>query len=334
MKLDLLRYNQALKVLPNLKIAVVGDMILDEYLIGQVERISPEAPVPVVDVQEQNITLGGSGNVIKNLHAIGIESIVFARIGDDENAEILKEKLSKKGVTEKSLYLVCQPGIPTTIKTRIIAGQQQICRVDKEDRRPITGIQQRQIVQNFEQIIDSTDGTILSDYDKGYLTPGLIRELINISRQKQKFIAVDPQVSHFFQYERASILTPNHHEAGNALKKKIYSDAEFETAAQDISWRLQTEYMMITRGEKGMTLYSRNNDEYYHIPTLAREVFDVTGAGDTVITLFTAFYLAGLNALEACLVANAGAGLVVEKLGSCTVTCEELTEQIHTMGLL
>ncbi|MEM7182202.1 MAG: D-glycero-beta-D-manno-heptose-7-phosphate kinase [Spirochaetota bacterium] len=326
-------YKQSLNRLADVKIAVIGDIILDQYLVGDVNRISPEAPVPVVHVRKESLTLGGSGNVVKNLHAIGVKTAVFARVGKDDNAKLLREHLYTEGSSPEELFLLTSEQVPTTIKTRIIAGNQQVCRVDRESVVPLEAGELATVQKQFQEALPQIQGVILSDYDKGYLTPELIQEIIKVSNENGIFVAVDPQVSHFFHYGGAGILTPNHHEAGKALVSNIRSDDEIMAGAKELASRLSTSYMLITRGELGMTLFDNEKDVFSHIPTVAREVFDVTGAGDTVISLFTAFYLAGLSPLESCLVANTGAGLVVEKLGSSVVKQEELTEQIEAMGL-
>ena len=333
MKIRYDTYKQSLARLADVKVAVIGDIILDQYLVGDVNRISPEAPVPVVHVKKESLTLGGSGNVVKNLHAIGVKTAVFARVGKDENAKLLQEHLYSEGSSPEELFLLISEQVPTTIKTRIIAGNQQVCRVDRESVVPLEAEELAVVQKQFRESLLQMQGVILSDYDKGYLTSELIQHIIKESNQNNTFIAVDPQVSHFFQYNGAGILTPNHHEAGKALAREIRSDAEVMAGAKELASRLATRFMLVTRGELGMTLFDNEQGVFSHIPTVAREVFDVTGAGDTVISLFTAFYLAGLSPLEACLVANTGAGLVVEKLGSSVVKQEELTEQIEAMGL-
>ncbi|MCB1188981.1 MAG: D-glycero-beta-D-manno-heptose-7-phosphate kinase [Leptospiraceae bacterium] len=327
-------FEKALDRLKSLKIVVIGDIMLDEYLIGSVYRISPEAPVPVVLIKEENLTLGGSGNVIKNLNAIAVKSSVFGKAGKDSKLALLKTLLMTENMEEEDVHILECDGIPTTVKTRIIATHQQVCRVDREKIMPITETEEASILNTLKEKILQSDALIISDYDKGYLTKTFISSIIKMAKDHQKFIAIDPQVSHFFYYNNASILTPNHHEAGSALGKKLHTDEEVENACKEITNRLSTDSMMITRGEKGITIYIKNIEKIYHIPTIAREVFDVTGAGDTVISIYTAFRVAGLSEYEAAIVANAGAGVVVQKLGSSTVTVEELYNALLEMDLL
>ncbi|AOP34113.1 ADP-heptose synthase [Leptospira tipperaryensis] len=330
--LDRNRFQTSTEKLKDLRIIVIGDFILDEYLIGEVNRISPEAPVPVVWVRKEKITLGGAGNVVKNLSTLGVKSVILGRAGKDEKAKSLLELLSNENTDREKNFLLQSEEVPTILKTRVIAGHQQVCRIDKEELKPITKKEEDLLIQAFLDRIDSSDAVILSDYDKGTLTPRLIQEISRICLDKKKIVTVDPQVSHFFLYKGVSILTPNHHEAGKAIGKKLETDSEILQAAQEITEKLSSPSLMITRGEKGMSLYLTSKEEIFHIPTVAREVFDVTGAGDTVISAYTAYHAAGLNELDASVVSNAAAGVVVGKLGAETVTPEELKTSLQTMG--
>ncbi len=305
---------------------------MDEYLIGEVNRISPEAPVPVVWVRKEKITLGGAGNVVKNLSSLGVKSVVLGRAGKDEKAKSLSELLLNENTDKDQNFLIESEDVPTILKTRVIAGHQQVCRIDKEELKPITQKEEDELLNAFLERIDSADAVILSDYDKGTLTPRIIREVSKICANKKKIVTVDPQVSHFFLYQGVSILTPNHHEAGKAIGKKLDNDSDILKAAEEISEKLSCPSLMITRGEKGMSLYLSSQKEIYHIPTVAREVFDVTGAGDTVISAYTAYHAAGLSELDASVVSNAAAGVVVGKLGAETVTPEELDASLQSMG--
>lgn len=331
--LDKNRYLSAAAKLSQIKIIVIGDLILDEYLIGEVNRISPEAPVPVVWVRNEKMTLGGAGNVVKNLSQLGSRSIVFGRAGKDSTAKVLEKLLESENTDPSKNKIIFSDQVPTILKTRVIAGHQQVCRIDREETNPLTKEEEEELIRGFIERIREADGVILSDYDKGTLTPSLIREIIDVSVKENKIVTVDPQVSHFFQYGKATVMTPNHHEAGKALGKKLDSDSDVEAAAREIAERLQSPSMMITRGEKGMSLYISREGKTYHIPTVAREVFDVTGAGDTVISVYTAFLAAGLGEIEAALVANAAAGIVVGKLGAETVDPNELLEALEKRGI-
>lgn len=334
MKISKQTLETAFEKISRMKILVIGDLILDEYLIGSVDRISPEAPVPVVWVRKETQTLGGSGNVIKNLASLGISSIVFGRIGKDKAGETLQSLVLDSKVNDSDLNLMVSDAVPTICKTRIIASNQQVCRVDREEIIPLEPAEENQILSLFQTKINEADAVILSDYDKGYLTPRLIEGLIQICLKEKKIVTVDPQVSHFFLYKGIQIMTPNHHEAGKAISKKLTTTEEIESACVLISEKLQSEAVMITRGEKGMSIYESKPKAFTHIPTVAKEVFDVTGAGDTVITTYTAFLAAGLSVPLASLVSNVSAGIVVGKLGAATVTTKEILLELQNLGFL
>ncbi|XDD44187.1 D-glycero-beta-D-manno-heptose-7-phosphate kinase [Leptospira sp. WS60.C2] len=326
--------HQTFAKLSKTKVLVIGDLILDEYLIGSVERISPEAPVPVVWVRSEKHTLGGSGNVVQNLTSIGVNGIVFGRIGLDRAGEQLESILMTNSVTKEDLVLLKSKTIPTILKTRVIASHQQVCRVDREEIVPLQPNEEKEILIQLREKIKECEAVILSDYDKGYLTPSLIQSVISLCNAEKKIVTVDPQVSHFFLYQNIHIMTPNHHEAGKALGKKLQTDADIESACREIADKITPDAMMITRGEKGMSIYERKSDVFYHIPTVAKEVFDVTGAGDTVITTYTAFVASGMSIKEAALVSNVSAGIVVGKLGAATVTQSEIEEALRILGYL
>lgn len=334
MKISSQKFFQSLHQLDKIKILVIGDLILDEYLFGEVNRISPEAPVPIVVVKNTNITLGGAGNVVKNLRALGVETFVYGRLGNDDNAERAIQLLKDNGLSENHFFLLKNSNMPTIIKTRIIASHQQICRVDRESIKPLEPENEVIILNNLNQIIQKVDGIILSDYDKGTLTPNLISNIIQLANKNNKFITADPQVSHFFSYQGISLMTPNHHEAGSALGRKLLENKDVEQANEEICERLNAREMMITRGEKGLSIFSQKNKIHHHISTVAKQVYDVTGAGDTVISVFTSFRAAGLDILDAAIAANAAAGVVVEKLGAETVNRTELGKSLMTAGYL
>ncbi|PJZ46118.1 D-glycero-beta-D-manno-heptose-7-phosphate kinase [Leptospira brenneri] len=334
MKIKKTSLRKSFQDLDKIKVLVIGDLILDEYLIGSVERISPEAPVPVVWVRNEKQSLGGSGNVVQNLSSIGVAGVVFGRIGLDKAGDSLEGLLRSNLVAEKDLVLLKSKTLPTILKTRIIATHQQICRVDREEVVPLTKEDENSVLKQFETKLKECSAVILSDYDKGYLTPSLIQSVIAICNRENKIVTVDPQVSHFFLYQNIHIMTPNHHEAGKALGRKLNTDSEIEAACREISEKLTPDAMMITRGEKGMSIYERKKDSFYHIPTVAKEVFDVTGAGDTVITTYTAFVATGMPIADAALISNVSAGIVVGKLGAATVTQTEIEEALQTLGYL
>lgn len=325
------KFNSAIKKLKNIHILVIGDLILDEYLFGIVQRISPEAPVPVVWIRKEEITLGGAGNVVKNLQALGTQISIMARCGKDGNGRILESLFQKTGVPKNNLHLYKSSNIPTTIKTRVIAGHQQVCRVDKEEIIPLTEKEEKSIFSKFQKIVSKVDAVILSDYDKGFLTPNIIQNILMECQKKNILVSVDPQVSHFYYYKNATILTPNHHEAGKAIGKTLEDNHSIEEACREIYEKIHCKNLMITRGEKGMSIYQSFNHSIIHIPTVAKQVFDVTGAGDTVISIFTAFHSAGLDVIESSIVANAAAGVVVGKLGAATASIQEIHDNLKDL---
>jgi rfaE bifunctional protein kinase chain/domain len=314
------------------KILVMGDFILDEYLYGKVERISPEAPVPVVWVQSEKLTLGGAGNVVKNLSSLGVQSFVLGRSGKDSNSELLHSLLEQENVKTENMHFLKNPNLPTILKTRIMGGHQQVCRVDREKILPLDDIEINEIKSKIKQMIPLVDGIILSDYQKGFFNDEIIQIAIEESVKHSKIITVDPQVKQFWKYLNVSNLTPNHHEAGSALGRTLNDNQSIESALFEISKRLNSKAVMITRGDKGMSIWNREDGKIHHIPTDAREVFDVTGAGDTVISLYTAFQTAGLSVYDSSYISNVGAGIVVAKQGSATVSWEELESSLRSKG--
>ncbi len=334
MKIARSRLKETFGKLSSLKILVIGDLILDEYLFGNVDRISPEAPVPVVWVRGEKHALGGSGNVIQNLASVGVPSIVMGRVGSDNACQVLKSLLLEQKVAPADFALLESENLPTILKTRIIASNQQICRVDREEILPLDATEEGQVISLLKKRIPECAAVIISDYDKGFLTENVIRECIKTANDHNVIVTVDPQVSHFFLYNEIDIMTPNHHEASRALGRKLISEKEIEEGCIEICEKIKPKSMMITRGEKGMSVYVSESKQFYHIPTVAREVFDVTGAGDTVISIYTAFLSAGMSIWEASLIANASAGVVVGKLGTATVSLLEIEQSLENLGIL
>jgi len=301
-------------------ILVIGDIIVDEFIWGDVSRISPEAPVPVVSVNEIDRRLGGSANVVRNLHALDVPSAMLGLVGDDEPGHWVKQRLSElnsdnRGVVTKS------NGRPTAIKTRIIARHQQVVRYDREWTNPAQPESRKKLLAKLRELHDSAAATILSDYGKGVLTSEFIRELI--AELKGGIIAVDPKPEHTRDYLGATVITPNLTEAAAmADMSAINSDEQAEAIARKLHTMLELQYVLLTRSERGMTLF--DGSCMHHIPTAARDVFDVTGAGDTVIAVFTACLARGDDALTAATSANRAAGVVVGKVGTATASWPEI----------
>jgi len=304
-------------------ILVVGDIIVDEFIWGDVARISPEAPVPVVDVERTDRRLGGSANVVRNLHALGVHSAMFGVVGDDEPGDWVRRRLSELDSDARG---VCVKGNnrPTAIKTRIIARHQQVVRFDREWRREIEAKTQAFLRRQLAALLPKARAVILSDYGKGVLSPAFLRELIGA--MPGMLIGVDPKPEHTAAYRGVSFITPNLHEAAAMAGMPVCNeDAHVARIARALHERLGLRYTLITRSERGMTLF--DGEAVHHIPTAARDVFDVTGAGDTVIAVFTACLARGDDALSAARLANRAAGVVVGKVGTATASWAEIERQ-------
>lgn len=303
------------------KIAVIGDIMIDEYIIGKIERISPEAPVPILEIEKEKYVLGGAGNVANNIKSLGGEPILFGVVGDDQGAEKILNLLQQKEIEN---FMIKDKERPTTTKTRLIALNQQVVRIDREKRHPIRGEIEINLLTKIEENIDKIDLFLLSDYAKGVLTPSFTKKVIDFAKAKGKKILTDPKGKDFTKYKGVNYITPNEKEA------KIATDMEenFDiiSCAQKLLEIIEGEGIIITRGEKGMLLYQKAS--YYYIPALKVEVRDVTGAGDTVISALSLALSCGANSLEAALISNFAASVVVRKLGTSTVTPEEIVQVI------
>ncbi len=303
------------------RIIVLGDLMLDEFIWGEVRRISPEAPVPVVEVRRETIQLGGAGNVVSNLIELGATAIPIGIVGDDDGGRILRELCAARQAPEDALLTV--PGRPTTRKTRIVAHSQQMVRADREDRSPIDPAAESQILEILVRQLPNANALIISDYEKGLLTPDLLKNAITAARRAGKPVCLDPKIRHFAHYREVDLVTPNQLEAERATGIEIVDQPSLTRAAQRIRELLDCRHVLITRGENGMTLLEESG-LMTNIPTTAREVYDVTGAGDTVIATFTLALAAGSSLVEAAVIANQAAGIVVGKVGTATVSQSEI----------
>ena len=301
------------------KILVVGDLMIDHYLWGKCERISPEAPVQIVSIEKETSVLGGAGNVIHNLIDLGAHVEVVSVIGDDENANELKQLLGKSEVSNDGL--IVQPHRSTSKKSRIIASQQQVLRYDKETTYPIEKAQEAQIVTYFTSQLPKCDIVILSDYGKGVLTPTLTQKLIALAKDADKEILIDPKGKDFSKYKGATLLTPNKKEAIEASGVDIVDDESLLKAIRNIKDFCALDVSLITLSDEGIALYDEKLRKH---PTVAREVFDVTGAGDTVIASLGFALASGYGIDESVKFANLAAGVVVGKIGSATATLDEI----------
>jgi len=301
-------------------ILVIGDIIVDEFVWGDVSRISPEAPVPVVNVEKVDRRLGGSANVIRNLHALDEPSAMFGIVGDDEPGTWVHQRLKELNADDTGV-ITKENERPTAIKTRIVARHQQVVRFDHEWNSPIQPDTEAKLESLIMTKAEAATAVILSDYGKGVLTPAFLERLI--SKLKGKIIAVDPKPQHTASYKGATFITPNIHEASAmAGMETINSDEQAEKIARKLHADLDLNYLLLTRAERGMTLFDGNS--CHHIPTAAMDVFDVTGAGDTVIATFTACLARGESPLDAARIANRAAGVVVGKIGTATATWAEI----------
>lgn len=307
------------------RVLVYGDVMLDQYFWGRVDRISPEAPVPVVEVLSETLHLGGAANVARNIAALGCKVEVVGPVGDDDNAIRLQHLLEREGISKHKL--VSDQKRPTTVKTRIIAHDQQVVRADKESREEIDGYTENEFLRHLEAQLAEVDCLLISDYGKGAITSTLLDHVVKLARDAGVFVAVDPKETHFRNYRHVSVITPNEHEAAFAAGQRIHSDNDL----REVGWRLldelELESILITLGPRGMALF-QNDRSFEHLPTVAKKVYDVTGAGDTVIATLTAMIAAGATKLEAAFIANQAAGIVVESVGTAYVEQERLLSEL------
>jgi len=322
-------------------ILVIGDLILDQYIWGTVERISPEAPVPVVWAKRRSYVPGGAANVANNIRALDANVTVVGVIGKDEHAKILLSGLKKRKINAKGILV--EPNRQTSLKTRVIAGHQQVVRVDWEHTHSLSRELNQRIIKFAENNINDFDAVIIEDYGKGVINEALLEELGSLTRRNNKIVTVDPKEEHFQLYRRVTSITPNRKELENAIRNlkirdnasslrvnndRLFTDEDINLAAAEILKYLNLESMLVTLGEHGMRLFEKGG-RITHIPTVAQEVFDVSGAGDTVISAFTLALSCGASKPEAAHIANYAAGIVVGKLGTATTTRKELLERIR-----
>lgn len=314
------RVMEILDKFKDITIAVIGDLMLDDYIIGEVTRISPEAPVPVVNVKEERFVLGGGANVLNNLSTLSCKTYSFGVIGNDNNGTRLINELKKENIDTKSLVIA--EDRPTIVKRRILAQHQQLLRLDWEDKKDITSYHEELIIENLKSHLKEIDAIILSDYDKGVLTPTLAKKVIELARENNIIVTVDPKPSNAINYVGATSMTPNRKEAMECMGLSRIDDTE--KLGRDLKDKLNLDNLLLTRSEEGMSIFME--DEIINIPTFAKEVYDVTGAGDTVISVFTLAAAAGATWHEAAKIANVAAGVVVGRMGTSTVTKEEILE--------
>ncbi len=312
------------------RVLVIGDVILDRYLWGNATRVSPEAPVLVVDVEKEELRLGGAANVAQNVRALGALPMLIGVVGSDAAAQDLRRELHVRQIDSDG-GLVPDPARRTTLKTRIIAHHQQVLRADEESRETLSPAVAEELWRRVERSLGSASAVLISDYGKGVISPSLLDRLLPELRRRGIPSAVDPKEEHFQRYRNVSVITPNLAEASQAWGRKIRSQEDLLEAGFALMKKLEAESVLITRGEDGMSLFTREGHAYF--PTRARRVFDVTGAGDTVVATIATALAAGTPLPEACVLANHAAGLVVAELGTAVATASMLLESLGDLSV-
>ena len=322
LSLNNMRLLSVIRSLKGKKVLVVGDLMLDRFIWGKVNRISPEAPVPVVEVSSESTMLGGAANVASNVVSLGGKATVLGALGEDQAAERMHELL-KEGEID---CIDVRDKRPTTQKTRVIAHGQHVVRFDHEDGSPIAGRALKTMLEIIAEEAGEYDAVVVSDYNKGVVSRKMIEALMDAVKKKT-LVAVDPKVGNFHLYKGAGLITPNQKEASEASGVEITDDETLKQAGAALMKKHSLPAVLITRGEHGMSLFEKGR--VTHIPTLAKKVFDVTGAGDTVIAAFTLARAAGADMQEASVIANHAAGIVVAEMGTAVATVEALKDSIN-----
>ncbi len=311
------------------RILVIGDLMLDTFIFGDVNRISPEAPVPVVEVREEKRRLGGSANVVRNVASLGAQVSVTGTIGDDRSGRRMVKRFQEIGVSDEGLFT--EEGRPTTTKTRIIAQDQQVVRFDREHRRPLRHDTIEKVLGYIQASVPGVDALIVSDYAKGVVTPEMMDGIRDLRRKTGIPVVVDPKVRQVELYRGMTMVTPNHHEASRLADMDIHDEESLAEAGRQLLGRLECEMLLVTRGRHGMRLFLKDGT-WENIPTEARRVYDVTGAGDTVLATVTLGMAAGLSAVDAAKLANIAAGIVVGEVGTAAVSAAQLLDAIQNNG--
>ena len=307
-------------------ILVIGDLMIDHYVIGDATRLSPEAPVPIVNVKKEFTTPGGAANVAQNLLALGSVVSLAGITGNDIDATRLTDILVNEGINADAIFKDATR--PTTVKTRVMAGSHQLVRVDREVTHPLTESLQAEFIERIKGNIAKADIVVLSDYNKGLFSPALTQQLINEANSKGKKVVIDPKGLNYEKYKGAYIIKPNRKELAEAAKtEKITNIDELQQAARIIIKQTGAEYIVVTLSEQGMVIISEL--AYKLLPVKATSVFDVTGAGDTVLATMAYFIAQGLNVEEACELANHAAAIVIMQTGSAVTTVDEILEDIE-----
>jgi D-beta-D-heptose 7-phosphate kinase/D-beta-D-heptose 1-phosphate adenosyltransferase len=323
---DTPRLKVILSAFPAKTVVVIGDVMSDEYIWGKVTRISPEAPIPVMQVTGETLRLGGAANVAANLRALGAQVRVVGVVGADPMGQRLARLMADKGIDPAGL--VADPERPTIQKTRVVAGHQQIVRYDRERQNEISAEVQKRVMAASMKAIEGAQAIVFSDYAKGLLIPSLCASLIESARRRGLVTTADPKPKNIMTFKGVDLVSPNKGEAEAASGISIESPASLDAAGAKLLAMLQAKAVLITRSEEGMSLYLAGGGAH-HVPTMAQEVFDVTGAGDTVISTLTLALAAGADYLEASVLSNAAAGIVVGEVGVATVTPAEIEAKLE-----
>ncbi|MBN1504165.1 MAG: D-glycero-beta-D-manno-heptose-7-phosphate kinase [Candidatus Eisenbacteria bacterium] len=310
-------------------VLVVGDLMLDCYLWGSVSRISPEAPVPVVELSGETTRLGGAANVAGNIASLGARSRVVGVVGDDEHGRKILSELGRLSIAAESVLV--DRGRPTTVKTRIIAHNQQVVRTDMESRADLGPSLEEAVAGAVTQNLKDADAVVVSDYGKGVLTDRILKFVTAEAKKAGVPVCVDPKETRLMSYSGVTVITPNQHEAGFAYGRRIVDENTLLEVGWGLSRNLGCDAVLITRGEKGMSLFERDG-VHTHFPTVAREVFDVTGAGDTVVSAFALSLAAGATLKQAASISNHAAGIVIRELGTATTNAAELVDSFDLNG--
>ncbi len=319
------RLEEIFKNLNGKKVAIIGDLMLDRYFWGTVTRISPEAPVPIVEIESESNRLGGSANVANNIKSLGGIPMLLGLLGNDQSGKIFFEICKQQNFDTSGIISVNDR--PTTVKTRVIAHSQHLVRIDRESKIETTISLQQKLLQILESNISEIDAIIIEDYNKGVVGKEIISGAVKISKKYDKIITIDPKFNNFFEYKNVTVFKPNRKETEEALGIKLSDDHTLENAGKKLVETLQAEHVIITRGEHGMAVFGRNGS-FKNIQTTARSVLDVSGAGDTVISTLTMAMTSGADILEAALLANTAGGIVCGEVGIAPIDKKELYQTL------
>ena len=307
------------------RIAVIGDLMVDRYYWGAVRRVSPEAPVPVVEIDTESVRLGGAANVANNIRSLGGTPVVIGIIGDDHVGTVLRDLVHEAGFDGSGL--VVDTSRPTTVKTRVIAQGQHVVRIDNESKAPCSASLRQQLVDSIAHEIPGLDGIIIEDYNKGVVSRELIHDVVALATEHRKIITVDPKFDNFLEYKNVTVFKPNRREAEEVLGGRLRSVEDVERAGKELLRLLGAANVLLTRGEDGMSLFESNGG-VYHLPSVAANVQDVSGAGDTVISTLTMALVSGANIRDACVLANCASGVVVGAVGIVPIRPDELRDAV------